>query len=507
MPTTTYDLDDDVLLLVFSSLNRYLGDILHASRVNQRWRRLIIFTGGLWNEIYRGWVVHVPIPLQEALDRSQIARLELVGEYKRLGPTALSTRNRLRIIRVYINPVEDFTRWVEVVRGGVPHLEHMRLIFKSYFRRSEADPSYNSNWATLNEINLPSLREFTHHRVVVPFDLLDLPKLMTTNVTINDFSHDMGVLFEKFPLLRDVRLMPENADPNPVITDRVEMILRRMAQLEYLELKAEYLHGDVARLSIRMLRLPIPSVTLSSWRADNEADQARGWIDAARQAIGSAAPWRAIISREDLDRVGHTMSLFRSVSEPVTVTVEAISTPGLRRKVRARAQREISAGIRAALCAPETQTAVVFGRVAYQQFCFAFRRTARDQVAIEELTLILSRHDKDNLSDILSCPGRIYLPQLQRLLIRSRPFELLDMTTIELGELLAERIVTPPAGRVQVRFSGVELYGHSWHIPPHADMNEEIRPWTFVRNAPVGTLFQLEAAELNQVEFALHTVF
>jgi len=497
MSASVYDLDDDVLLLVFDAFVPYQGDLVRISHVNRRWRDLAIGTGFLWRNIYSGWIVPATLPLGVAVSRAgSSSSIGLIGNYTSFDETAIFMRKRLTTLRVFMDMSESgFPAWMDAVMGGLPSLITCRLIFQS--RPEDED---NIDWSPMNTTNLPALRTFEVSSIYIPWagsTNLVLPELRRLAIEVQSYIRDMPLILRQYPKLEELKMTFWAED---IAEDPAPDILDGLGRLKRIEVEATYIGGRLAEAAAEMLRKPIP-VAAYDWREQetriptesldrfNLASVMREAVSNSQSELEGYSPsWTLTISRIDLDRFGHIMPQVRTGGDD-TLTVSTLLPDGstMSRKTNTRSQRSMIRHLRHVLCSAETQTIVVRGRFAWQLLSSAQRRPGLGSgtgcMAVE-LTLVLSRHEQDDLSSLLATRGRVVLPRLSTLVLRSRPAEILDVSTLDLGHFLAGRLVRdvnmPP---LRIRTPGVLLWGSLNHLPSWVMVDSNIRARPTIEDA------------------------
>ncbi|KAH7099110.1 hypothetical protein BKA62DRAFT_710912 [Auriculariales sp. MPI-PUGE-AT-0066] len=470
---SVHDLPDDVLITIFANFHPYHKDLIHSSRVQHRWHHLALHTPSLWSEIYGGWIVDEVVSPKIAFSRSRSAPLSCVGRYNDLASVFESARSRLTVIRIFLS-AEHLNPWTELVRSGLPSLVVLRLIFKG-----EGPDEDTTSWAAMTEENLPSLAKFTTKFTIgdVWFKTSDLrlPKLKGLGIEMKELMVELPAVLAEFPLLEELSITlrtQETASYEPYPKEPLRKLLDRLSDLKFLEIEGDGIKGSIIHTLQAIISLPIKRISLTwyDFRSDDDGLEAViNWVQATRDAVArrlhelsratqpDPGKWTVIISRDDIERFGHIVNPSRSIP---TVTIRH-EEANITRRILTATSSNYKRFASEALRAKETGGVVLHGVQAFKAFCDVLAYDsintapkAQSFSAIENLTLIISRHEGDSFTNVTRkrC-GSAALPNLCPL---------------------------------QAKTVGVRLHGLRSHLPSWVQLSETIRPWTHAEGLTVG---------------------
>jgi hypothetical protein len=97
---------------------------------------------------------------------------------------------------------------------------------------------------------------------------------------------------------------------------------------------------------------------------------------------------------------------------------------------------------------------------------------------VKELTFVIADEDGWRIGDFLKPRrARAVFPILKAVILRARPYESIFLSTVDISELLVERVRVPDGCRIQLRTAGVHLFGNLEHLPTHVDYDDPLLPW------------------------------
>ncbi|KAH7099119.1 hypothetical protein BKA62DRAFT_710940 [Auriculariales sp. MPI-PUGE-AT-0066] len=448
-------LDDDTLLLTFIALRQW--DLVHASHVCHRWRKLITRTALLWCDVHDEpsyGLHHYNAPFYIALARSQRADIRLIDDSR--GFTSRSLKKHL--VRT---------------TGLVMKCDATDVEPEPFSTAGSDLPKY------INSTTLPSLQHLSIHRILFPIDSLESLTLRTLQVDIYDDGPSLNSLVRKFckQPLTDLSLRFWSTSQRQ-FSELPRDVVDRLSSLTYVRIQGRrppYQHSGLAHTTpLQLLALPIPNVTVfDQWIDHYITDIATPLRKAATSlSSGPADPpiWTVDVAHHNYDDFGRPagLNLFR-------MTVK--SSHGLERTVVCKWESILAEALSNALAAEETQQLVLRGLIAWSALAEACSYTVSAAgYKLRELVLMISQksrshHLDQNLATLLRTTHRsrgnlaTALPYLRTVILRAKPFEQVNVEIGELLQLLQKLGLLQSDRTSEVRTAGVWLYGNLSDMP------------------------------------------
>jgi len=359
----------------------------------------------------------------------------------------------------------------------MPNLRILRLVYSSAIDESDV-----LDWSFVNKNNLPLLLNLTVCGGHVPLERLDLPSLAVARYEVLqavDAGHAIEQVLAQHPSVIDFWIALGLRGKMEHLSAEAWSALGRLNRIDIDSYFASTIVLD--RLLFPTCTLPIPYMMyelLYDAQDGPEAGDCSRWFQAACEAHlrrvdlldgerqQSQPQWTVRFSRGDLETYGHEVP-------PDNFTV-SLSTQSITRVLSSASERIVIHLGRGLTTESQARSIIIKGSRTFTLFCSALKRTGNEHVL--ELSLILSRHDKDNLADFLrNNSAHVKLPNLRHLCLRSRPHEIVEISTIDLADLLHTRLRGwQKTGGLQLRMAGVVIFGNREHLPHSVNLDGQV---------------------------------